>query len=1085
MEAQAALNHQTEARPRVTVSLTTYPARIDRVHIAIESLLLQTRPADRVVLWLAREQFPDGEEALPAALLEQRERGLSIEWCEEDIRSYKKIIPAAEKWPEDIIITADDDLVYECTAVERLLESYSRHPDCVSTLRAHLMRFGEDGSVLPYEQWVPEYSAFVDRPLMALFPTTGGGMLFPPSILPGCAFERDVFTDICPTADDIWIKCMLTLAGVKTVLASPNTRLQHVEGTQNEGLYDVNRTENDTQLAAVLERYGNVGGEENPADTLQARLNDLPGCEPDMSLSRKFEKKISLVNEQTGIKVSVIVLAQGGGSALRRFLHTVSAQTLEQIEIILVNNGGGEETAALLQNAAAQDCRARVITLEENLSPTLARRRAVLTCRGEYCLFPDAGGVLAPDACEQLYACAEENDADIFSFTCGRVGAGGEAVAVHQGHKGLLRNRNLIPKEFGYITTGDDRLSRCIFGGRLTRRAYLHAEAAPAGGTLYDYFLLCRFSEAFVGQETSVFYALPEASGCIPAHEASCLEAMERFVAFGGTAERFAPVLSDLRRRLTEGQLEGWLALSGEERVRFIREFTDAWGVPCAAAAIARCCEQQGEEALRRAALCPLPERTGGGEEKVGVVVSDPSCAREIFAMTDLLDCIAVSCPTVLIGVTREKASSAVISARTVCEGSELWSGEGDGFSFGEEFDRVLERTGVTMLVISTAARRFAQMALHARLRGVTCIGVAERPVYYDMINNCSRQEGGISALRLASAVITHSAAQQRLLDVLGLPVRYVPLPALRLMGGRSSSRAADNVILWTGSADDSCWRMDHALEIFRRVKERMPGARMIMYLDGECDTESLAGTMPEDVTLRRLRPDYGIFSDASVQLVTGRPGLTGAPLRAGRALGVPSVMYRYHSEQESGAGGVTVPQGDTAAAAAELLNLLANKQLREQLGAQGKVAAGVISREEAARRWREVIAEITAQGGRAARLPEDELGRVLDDMLCGYEDGARSCACAIAEMERSSRQRESELTEAQTRLEEKFLRLEQRTAELNEQLRSKERQLAAAGAQLEEIRSSTIYKTGSALTLVPRWLKKRLAGLKKDASEQ
>ena len=50
----------TEPREEtVTVSLTSFPARIEYVHLAIKSLMLQSYKPDRVVLWLAEEQFPD------------------------------------------------------------------------------------------------------------------------------------------------------------------------------------------------------------------------------------------------------------------------------------------------------------------------------------------------------------------------------------------------------------------------------------------------------------------------------------------------------------------------------------------------------------------------------------------------------------------------------------------------------------------------------------------------------------------------------------------------------------------------------------------------------------------------------------------------------------------------------------------------------------------------------------------------------------------------------------------------------------------------------------------------------------------
>ena len=59
----------------------------------IKTLLKQTVKPDKVVLWLAEEQFPQKENELPSELLELQNFGLTIKWCT-DIRSYKKLIPA-------------------------------------------------------------------------------------------------------------------------------------------------------------------------------------------------------------------------------------------------------------------------------------------------------------------------------------------------------------------------------------------------------------------------------------------------------------------------------------------------------------------------------------------------------------------------------------------------------------------------------------------------------------------------------------------------------------------------------------------------------------------------------------------------------------------------------------------------------------------------------------------------------------------------------------------------------------------------------------------------------------------------------
>lgn len=47
----------TISEKKIVVSLTSFPARIKKVHIVIESLLNQTIKPDKIILWLSKEQF--------------------------------------------------------------------------------------------------------------------------------------------------------------------------------------------------------------------------------------------------------------------------------------------------------------------------------------------------------------------------------------------------------------------------------------------------------------------------------------------------------------------------------------------------------------------------------------------------------------------------------------------------------------------------------------------------------------------------------------------------------------------------------------------------------------------------------------------------------------------------------------------------------------------------------------------------------------------------------------------------------------------------------------------------------------------
>ncbi len=242
--------------PRIIVSMTSYPKRIGCVAKSVETLMDQTVKADEIILWLAKEQFPDGMNSLPKDLIALQKRGLSIKWCD-DLRSHKKYYFAMQEYPEDIVVTVDDDLYYDADMIERLYGAYQKHPGCVCAMRCHLVKFDKTGSVRPYKQWTIEQSALVDVPSKALFPTSGAGTLYPPHALDEHVFDREMSMGRCRDADDVWLKTMQNLKQTPAVQVVPYRALKYVESTQDEALCSVNVDGggNDVQIANMLTAF--------------------------------------------------------------------------------------------------------------------------------------------------------------------------------------------------------------------------------------------------------------------------------------------------------------------------------------------------------------------------------------------------------------------------------------------------------------------------------------------------------------------------------------------------------------------------------------------------------------------------------------------------------------------------------------------------------------------------------------------------------------------------------------------------------------------------------------------------------------
>ena len=209
------LNQETR-NPKIIVSLTTFPARINTVYKTISTLLQQTVKPDKVVLWLAEEQFP--EKNLPENLTNLEQYGLVIKWCE-DIKSFKKLIPSLREFPEDIIITADDDIFYPANFVESLYSLYLQNPHCINANRAFLVKKRKDKTYMMKSRSYVFDSTYLPRYSNEFM--TGYGTLFPPKSLHSDVFREDIFMKIIPTNDDVWFWAMALKNGTK-VNVNPN-----------------------------------------------------------------------------------------------------------------------------------------------------------------------------------------------------------------------------------------------------------------------------------------------------------------------------------------------------------------------------------------------------------------------------------------------------------------------------------------------------------------------------------------------------------------------------------------------------------------------------------------------------------------------------------------------------------------------------------------------------------------------------------------------------------------------------------------------------------------------------------------------
>ena len=240
----------------VVVSLTTFGKRINEVYLAIESIMQGTVKPNRIVLWLAEDEFKGKN--LPVTLQKQQKRGLQIEYCE-DIRSYKKIVPTMEKYPDACVVTIDDDVMYEFDLLENLVNAHLAHPDDVCACRIHRITLDERQKPKSYLKW--QWEAWPLDKSNLNFLTSGGGTLFPSHCFVNEFFNKEAFMSLCPYADDVWINAMIWMSGRKVCKAYTHSKtgcdylLLNME--QDDALSNDNvlNCRNDMQIKAVMDKY--------------------------------------------------------------------------------------------------------------------------------------------------------------------------------------------------------------------------------------------------------------------------------------------------------------------------------------------------------------------------------------------------------------------------------------------------------------------------------------------------------------------------------------------------------------------------------------------------------------------------------------------------------------------------------------------------------------------------------------------------------------------------------------------------------------------------------------------------------------
>ncbi len=233
----------------VIVSLTTIPFRLKRLHLVVKSLLIQTNKPKKIILWLdssLKNKIPNNLKKLHGDIF-------SIEFTSLN-SSHVKLVPTLEKYPNEIIATCDDDLMYDKNWLKGLYEEHLKSPKDIIAYTLRQIQYDENNNLLPYNQW-----KLRDLSKPRTFLALGyNGILYPPNSLPKETLKDELYMKLAPKADDLWFKAMAVInnTNIKKVSTLPKDNIP-IMATQKVSLkkQNVGKLKNNQQWEALVEYF--------------------------------------------------------------------------------------------------------------------------------------------------------------------------------------------------------------------------------------------------------------------------------------------------------------------------------------------------------------------------------------------------------------------------------------------------------------------------------------------------------------------------------------------------------------------------------------------------------------------------------------------------------------------------------------------------------------------------------------------------------------------------------------------------------------------------------------------------------------
>jgi len=225
----------------ITISLTSIYDNMSILKPTLESMLVQTRKPDRILLYLSTDAYllDKGfkDKVIPAWLSGMT--GVTVRWVP-NTGPFRKLLPALEEvWvssassasvgEKHIIITIDDDTVYAPTLVEKMVERYNKTGFSVGCR----CTFVGD----------PRVNEYITKPVakeddLYNFATGKGAVLYTADMFrPVAGVFGKEYLKLCPTGDDMWFNLWRMRNGIPLSVLTGYNYMARDLTSKNTALY--------------------------------------------------------------------------------------------------------------------------------------------------------------------------------------------------------------------------------------------------------------------------------------------------------------------------------------------------------------------------------------------------------------------------------------------------------------------------------------------------------------------------------------------------------------------------------------------------------------------------------------------------------------------------------------------------------------------------------------------------------------------------------------------------------------------------------------------------------------------------------